>query len=105
MVRLHLVGHRPCEVQVGHKDEVDHRDRDRAPGAIAGDRHSPFAICLEGSAQLFDEYQAGTANIVRLDKDGVQETAREVLLRGLFREFIACEASKRSSVGVIWLAQ
>jgi hypothetical protein len=42
--------------------------------------------------------------IARRDED-VQETAREVLLRRLLREFIAGEASNRSSVGVIWLAQ
>lgn len=102
MVRLHLIGHQPCEVQVGHKDEVNHRDGDRAPGAIAGDGHPHFAIGFEGAAQLFDEYQAGAAYISRLGEDGVQETPREVLVRRLFREFIAGKASNRSSVGVTY---
>lgn len=102
MFQLRIVVHRPGEVKVGHEEEVDHRHRDRAPGMIGGDRHLPFSIGLEGSAQPFDEYQAGTACLARLDEDGVQETARGVLLARLLREFNAGEASKRSSVGVIW---
>lgn len=71
---------------------------------IGGDRHLPFSIGLEGSAQPFDECQAGAAYIARLDEDGVQETARGALLPRLLREFNAGETSKRSSVRVIWLS-
>ena len=99
MVRLHLAGHRRCEVKVGRQDEVDHRNGDRTPCAVVGYRHDSFAVDFEGGAQFFGEHQAGTACIVRLGKDGVHETARKVLLCWLLCEFVAGESIR--TVGVI----
>ena len=71
MVGLHWRSHRRREVEVGGKDEVDHRDGHCAPCLIIADRNATFAISLENAAQVGGERHAGTAFVARRGEDSI----------------------------------